>query len=284
MIKFFRNLLGGNSNEHRYLEKDISNLKNNITDSFSKIKDDISSQKKWIDHLYNSNNDLSKLQDNLKAHHDNHKSIHAKDIESINKDITHINSWISHLHSNQSKHEDNVMKLETSIRGAFNTYNKYLLDLYKIVHSLKEDKSSMKEDVETLIDVDRRPYEDKALINNAIDTVQTYANVDPISASEETDNPLIDDSYEVDKGPLMNMSENLTRSQKMILAHMMNTEQKLSYKDLSMLMTVSVSTIKNHICNMRNKGFPLQEYSDEGNIKRYYLAENMKQILVSKRF
>jgi hypothetical protein len=291
MIKFLRELFGGNSKDYSYLERDIDTLKGNIKDSFSRLKDDMGKQSKWIDHLYNTNQDLGKLHDTLKAHHDNHEKIHSKDVETINKDIGHINSWISHLHENQSKQEEDMRKLESSVRGAFNTYNKYLLDIYKIVHTLKEEQSKNHSHatqvsngaVETLIDVDRRQSEDKSVVPIKF----TNAEPEPMMEAEEEDS-MIDEIAPgmvttAEKGPLSNLSENLTRSQKMILAHMMNTEQKLSYKDLSMLMNVSVSTIKNHICNMRNKGFPLQEYNDEGNVKRYYLAENMKQIMLSKR-
>lgn len=245
MIDFLRQLFGGKKSHHELILREVDTIKNNVKDSFNNIKDDMKKHKTWIDYLYNSHTEINKLHDNLKAHHENHERIH-------NKDVDNINGWISHLHENQKKHEENIKKLENSLRNAFTLYNKYLIDLYKIVHTLKDEK---KEDVETLIDVDRR-----------------------------LDTSLPEPKEEKEEGPLLNMSKNLTRTQKAILAQLMNTEQKLSYKDIAMLMNISTSTVKNHICNMRNKGFPLVEYKDEGNIKRYYLPENMKKILVSKRF
>ena len=222
------------------------------------------------------------------------------------KDIDNINQWITHLHDNQKEQEQNLKKLEGSLRGAFGTYNKYLLDVYKMVHKLKHDlKEEVKEHsmraVETLIDVDKRQIssKDSELKENVVTNYATNNNSEIALAqvkTYESENDVFNqtkkslESYETietstnEDGPLVNISKKLTRGEKLILAHLTSSNQKLSYKDISMLMNLSVSTVKNHVCNIRNKGFPLMEYNDAGNIKRYYISDNMKKIVLATKF
>ncbi|MFP4190203.1 MAG: helix-turn-helix transcriptional regulator [Candidatus Woesearchaeota archaeon] len=74
----------------------------------------------------------------------------------------------------------------------------------------------------------------------------------------------------------------MTRSEKRVLAELCKTELKLSYKDLAVTLEVSPNTAKNHMCHIRNKGFPIKEYDDAKGVKRFYVPDNMKKILLSK--
>ncbi len=260
----FFNLILGNSNDNN-LEKDINQIKKNLKVSFKNLKSDINKQSSWIGYLYKLQEKLVHTQTNLKDKHHSLESIHTKDTQNLME-------WIKLLHETQKNQDQQIKKLEMSVKGAFNTYNKYMLDLYKVVQDVKDTSN-----------------EHAKLLSqgNFSSSMDSSKRLDVSSKSEAqviTIEKAVPQKETMREGPLLEMSKKVTRSEKMVLAILMNSDQKLSYKDISMLMGVSVSTIKSHMCNIRNKGFPLQEYNDGGNIKRYYLAENMKKILSSNNF
>ncbi|MFP4111967.1 MAG: helix-turn-helix transcriptional regulator [Candidatus Woesearchaeota archaeon] len=303
MVGFFKALLRNNSGQKStYVKRELSSIKKNIMSSFKRFKADMDKQSQWINHLHSSHKNLNSL-------HEGHKEIHAKDIE-------HLHSLISNLHTNHRHNEETLRRLEDSVRSSFQSYNKYLIDIYRIVHGLKEEmkdhyEKHEKEDakkVETLVSLDGGVNKHNHTINNGSNLITSgtyeagsanklaeqrisgsYVRETELSQEEpytslEISNIASDKAESSDKGPLMNMSDKLTRAEKKLIAHLIKSDQKLSYKDLSMLCNISVNTVKNHICNIKNKDFPLKEYSDDGNIKRYFVPENMKQILLSKRF
>jgi predicted transcriptional regulator len=287
------------------LEKDLKNLKKNIRNSFDNLKQDLSKQQNYINHLYSSHNNLNSLQENLKNHHSNHEKIHSKDIQNIN-------GWITHLHDNQNEQQKAVKNLEQNVQKTLNSYNKYLLDIYKVVHDLKYEVEKIPElsnKIESYKIQNITPksishnynnqnnftdngYNEHMNSENIIENledksmkrkeqnIKTIINKDQIDNFNHSNNNR--EINQVNTKTISELSEKLTKSEKLIIAHLTNTNQKLSYKDLSMLMDVSTSTIKSHICNIKNKGFPLKETNEIGSIKRYYISENMKEILLSK--
>jgi biotin operon repressor len=251
MIRLIKKFLGTDEDS---LEKDINSLKKNVKASFNNLKEDIKKQKDWINHLYKSHNTLSHMHHSIKSDHANHKNTHNKDIDNINK-------WITHLHKNQGDYDKAFRSLETSVRSAFNTYNKYLIDIYQVVHELKGDIKEHKEETKSV--------SKQTIIENN----NNHNNIQ-IEEKKHTENKK--------DFLLSDLSKKLTRSEKILIATLTNTDKKLSYKDLSVILNLSVSTIKNHVCSIKNKGFPLMEYNDDGNIKRHFISENMRKILLSK--
>lgn len=75
----------------------------------------------------------------------------------------------------------------------------------------------------------------------------------------------------------------LTAAEKEILTILMSTNQKLSYKDIAVNYERSISTVKNTICRLKNKGIQLQEQSSSDGMKRYFLEDNYKRILLSQK-
>ena len=275
VIKHLRKLFGGKGD---FVESgEINSLKSSIRNSFEFLKEDMKKQRLWINHLYALNNKLNQGHDELKNHHKNHDTVHSRDIDNLNK-------WISHLKDTQKNHDSDIRRLENSIKNAFGTYNKYMMDMYKVVHSLRADVNSITKKhqdydktFEEIKSIDRtRP---ELLSNESAPAISSALN-DPMVNQYEPKS-LEAQSGESETDMINKISENLTRSEKMLIVQLMDTDQKLSYKDLAVLTNSSTSTIKNHICNIKNKGFPIKEYKDENNSKRYYVEENLKNILLS---
>ena len=270
MIRHIRNLIRSRKDDS--LKRELSHVKENVIHSFSNIKKDIQEQKKWIDHLHSNHKQIDSLYSLLHDKHNHHQKIHARDVDNINR-------WISHL-SETSKKQDAALKdLEANISLAFDKYNKYLIDIYRVVVDMKSGNNTQNLDdhgrvygrLQTRLD-DQNRLESK----ENYDSVITPASADKVSkATKKKDT-------NDEKAPLEHYSNVLTRSEKNILAELCNTSHKLSYKDLAVMTGVSSNTVKNHICHIKNKGFPIQETNDRSGVKRYFVQNNIKKVLLSK--
>ena len=251
------------------VKKDLFSLKANILDSFDHIKKDMKEQKKWIDYLHNGHRELNGIHAILDEKQNKHQEIHSKDIDNIN-------NWINHLHETSKDQEKYMKDLERNISLAFEKYNKYLLDLYKL---MADNASKSKEN---LVDHGRPQTRLDAQITS--NNQESY-NGDMVSqdSTKTDDNKKLEVNItSSDTKSLSYYSNILTRSEKKILGELCNTNMKLSYKDLAIVLGVSPNTAKNHICHIKNKGFPIKESDDSKGIKRYYVPDNMKKVLLSK--
>ncbi|MFW6230654.1 MAG: hypothetical protein ACOC32_01375 [Nanoarchaeota archaeon] len=235
-------------------KKDLEKLKDNIAYSFSNMKGDIEEQKKWINYLHTNHKDLHASHQVLHGKHDHHQKIH-------HTDITNINRWIQHLHDTSRKQEEALQNLENNISQAFDKYNKYLVDLFRVVNDLSTTKQ------QTTIDVQTRP-------ETRLDAQESASHMQDYNSSM---------IFEDEKPPIEHYATILTRAEKNVLAELVNTSQKLSYKDIAMVSNLSANTVKNHVCHIKNKGFPIKELTDRNGIKRYFVPENIKKVLVTKR-
>lgn len=260
MIRHLRRIFSGQKAEDAR-RKELSELKENISQSFAKIKADNEEQKRWINHLHANHKDMHAKHSLLTEFHQNHERTHAKDVE-------HLNRWIQHLHDVQRKQEEDTKKLEDNISFAFEKYNTYLIDLFKTVHELKTAKETASADVTERLGMRLDVQERQDISSNIpFETVESEN-----TAQEET----------FTDTPVKHYANVLTHSEKKIIGELCKTTHKLSYNDLAMLTNLSSSTIKNHICHIKNKAFPLEEMNDANGIKRYYVPENIKNVLLSK--
>lgn len=256
MIRHIKRLFSKKKNE--VSQKELQDLKTNISASFAKIKSDNEEQKRWINYLHTNHKEMNSKHSLLSEYQQNHERTHTKDVE-------HLNRWITHLQDVQKKHETDTKKLEENISFAFEKYNTYLIDLFKTVHELKianETPSNAQERLEPRLDVTTGS--------------KVSSNIDVSSIDEQKT------TLEMTDSPVKHYANVLTRSEKKIIGELCNTKHKLSYKDLAMLTNLSSSTIKNHICHIKNKAFPIEELNDNNGIKRYYVPENIKNVLLSK--
>ncbi|MFW5852934.1 MAG: helix-turn-helix transcriptional regulator, partial [Nanoarchaeota archaeon] len=173
-----------------------------------------------------------------------------------------------------SKKQNELLRdLENNISLAFEKYNKYLIDLYRVVSEIKENKTTYVSRAQTSSDVYSRPetrLDDQKMIEERKNEEYIYRKEEKEEQNKES------------KPPLEHYSDILTRSEKNILGELCNTSQKLSYKDIAVMTGVSSNTVKNHICHIKAKGFPIQEINDGNGIKRYYVSDNIRKVLLSK--
>jgi biotin operon repressor/chaperonin cofactor prefoldin len=258
MIRHIKQLF---SRKKSVSKKELEYLKENIAYSFNTIRSDIEEQKKWINHLHSSHKDLHALSSVLDDKHKHHQRVHNKDIENLNK-------WVTHLHDSTKKQEDAMREMESNLSMAFEKYNQYLVDLYKIVMDLKTTNAQPSTDAHS------RP-ETRLDAQVSTQTAENYNQ--PIMSNQP-----LPESVDEELSPLEKYSKILTRSEKNIIAEMCNTSQKLSYKDLAMVTNLSSNTVKNHICHIKNKGFPIHEKNDRSGIKRYFVPDNIRNVLLAK--
>ena len=270
MIKHIKKLfMNNNTSAESHMKKDLTHFKDNVISSFSNLKKDMEYQRKWIEHLHSSHKQIDSLHSVLHDKHNHHQKVHARDIDNINK-------WISHLHDTSKRHESAIKELETNISLAFDNYNRYLIDVYKAVVDIKHKNNQNSDDhgrvygrTQTRLDDQKMSLEDKN--HNGVITKKVEALKGGQLSDERTEKPTLE-----------HYSEVLTRSEKNILAELCNTSQKLSYKDLAVMTGVSSNTVKNHICHIKNKGFPIKEQNDRNGIKRYFVQDSIKKVLLSK--
>ncbi len=82
---------------------------------------------------------------------------------------------------------------------------------------------------------------------------------------------------------LRQIADTLTTSERAILLILVSTDQKLSYKDIAVNYGRSPSTIKNIICHLKGKNIPLHEFAGSDGVKRYYLDDNFKKVLMAAK-
>ena len=263
--------LFGNKKDLR-VKKDLDSLKNKVMDSFSHLKTDMEEQKKWVEHLHSSHKELNNVHAMLDRKHEHHQEVHAKDIDNIN-------AWIDHLHDNIKDQDKYMKELERNVSNAFERYNKYLVDLYKIMADRLGQDENMAVHGRPSTRLDASTAREGANDKRHPAALENHEVVHAEEGREEGTGP---EKYEQATRPLSHYSDILTRSEKKVLAELCKTEMKLSYKDLAMVLGISPNTAKNHICHIRNKGFPIKEIDDSKGIKRYFVPDNTRKILLSK--
>ena len=273
VIRHIRKFLGI---ERKHIPiKELETIKESVTMSFSNMKNDIEEQKKWINYLYSNHKDLNASHTVLHDKHEHHRKLHGKDVDNLNK-------WVMHLHEISKKQESAMQDMEEHLSLTFEKYNKYLVDLYKVVAELKTNNE------EASVAAQSRPesrLDDQTQYKTSANTQLTELKNDDEAQDTNTQDYHSHSHYGSNNytdAPVEHYSKVLTRAEKKIIAEMCNNSQKLSYKDIALVSNLSANTVKNHVCHIRNKGFPVKEMTDRNGIKRYYVPDNVRNVLLSK--
>lgn len=167
---------------------------------------------------------------------------------SVKKDIDAVSKWIKHLDAN----------------------DKQLFDMFNL---LREDLSSIKEDLDSL-------REGLDLVSNSPKNRQVFKElpVFPKQTPDEEVQKIVQTAVQTDNiyGNLKGLSGN----ERLVVYTLMNSEMKLSYEDLALLLGKERSTIRGQINSIKQKSEDLiQEIVEKNGKKRVFVPEEIREKL-----
>jgi len=182
---------------------------------------------------------------------DNNKTLEVetkKGFSAVKKDMDVVGKWIKHLDKQDKR-------------------------LFELLDSLKNDLSSVEDDVEGLkeaFEMSQEVEKGKQLFKKlpVLDKQTAVGAVqEAVQTAVQTDN-----FYDILKG--------LTANERLIVFTLLNSEMKLSYEDLAMLLGKERATIRGQINAIKQKsGGVIEEYVEKNGKKRVYIPEEIKEKL-----
>jgi len=171
-----------------------------------------------------------------------------KGFEAVKKDINSVIGWIKHLDS-----EKNLQKKE--------------------VDEIKQDLSSIKEDIEGIKNI--------ISIINQLDNKQLFKTNKQVFNKQTIVYPVQTAVQTAVQTPKL---EQFSITERAIVWVLLNSDVKLSYDDLSVMLGKERSTIRGQINTIKQKSDGLINESIEKNgKKRVFINEDMKEILLKKQ-
>jgi predicted transcriptional regulator len=172
------------------------------------------------------------------------KSDFIKELEQLHKAHSALYAHMQQTTKTVSDVASDLHGFKTQVSHVVHAYNKHLSAIHGEIAKLKESK---------------------------------------IPKIEENDSILPISKQKSEPSTLKDLIVGLTTAERELLFIFIESSQKLTYKDLSVNYGRSPSTIKNMVLRLKSKGLPLIEVADADGVKRYYLEEHMKKLLVSKK-
>ncbi len=170
-----------------------------------------------------------------------------KGFEDVRKDINAVSGWIKHLDSEKNLHQT-------------------------AVQSLKEDLSSLREEVEGI----------KNILNfmNETKTNKLFKTPKQVFSKQTA---VYDVQTGVQTGVQTPNLDQFSVTERAILWVLLNTDMKLSYDDLAAMLGKERSTIRGHMNRIKQKGEKIIEEQVETNgKKRVFIPEEIKEKLLKK--
>jgi predicted transcriptional regulator len=171
-----------------------------------------------------------------------------KSFSGVKQDMDAVGKWIKHL-DNQDK------------------------QLFDVINSVKLELSSLKDEVESLregLDVITDSQKNKQLFEN-LPVLSKQTAVEDVEQSVQTP---------VQTADLYGFLKSLSANERLIIFTLLNSEMKLSYEDIALLLGKERSTIRGQINAIKQKSEGLIEESVEKNgKKRVFIPLEMKEKL-----
>ena len=164
----------------------------------------------------------------------------------VKKDIESAGKWIKHLDKQDKR-------------------------LFDIIFSLKQEISSIKDELGALregIDLSIEETKNKQLFKKlpVLDKQTAVGGVEvAVQTAVQTDN-------------FYGILKNLSANERLVIFTLLNSEMKLSYEDLAMLLGKERSTIRGQINSIKQKSVGLiEEISEKNGKKRVFIPEEIKK-------
>lgn len=170
-------------------------------------------------------------------------------------------------HKGHKDVQEGLDRLKGHLSTVFRQYNKHIINLHQKIATLHENERNMRKEIQ-------------ALVREELEKMRSDLSQRP--ALERAPARIEQKSEPKQVQPLRNIAQQLTPSQKQLLAILASTDQHLSYKDLAAEYGKSPATVKTLLCNFRRLGVPVLEDNRDG-MKRFYLDENFRRIILTKQ-
>lgn len=167
---------------------------------------------------------------------------------AVKKDIDSVGKWIKHL----------------------DMRNKQLFD---IVSTLKEDLSSIRDEVESLqegLEIATDQAKNKQVFKK-LPVLDKQTTVEAVQKAVQTG---------VQTGSFYETLKGLTSNERLLIFTLMNSEMKLSYEDLAMLLGKDKSTVRGQINAIKQKREELiEEIIEKNGKKRVFVPDHLREKL-----
>jgi len=208
--------------------------------------------------------------DKLSRMHPDPKVIdHARQVPKLHAEIGQIHDAHTSLFQSLTKQQDAIETLRRdmghmheNMSHVVSQYNKYFHSLFDEIKDLKAQIHSQNELI----------AQQKLVEMPQIEQIHTVSRIESESSQRK---------QHTGSSTLKQLADSLTTSERAILAILVSTDQKLSYKDISVSYGRSPSTIKNIICRLKSKKIPLFETAGSDGVKRYFLDDRFKATITS---
>ena len=169
----------------------------------------------------------------------------SKGFSSVKRDIDNVGKWIKHL-SKQDK------------------------QLFDLISVLKTDLSSIRDEVESLregLDLVSGEWKNKQLFKK-LPVLNKQTPVHGVQTAVQT---------AVQTGSLYEILGGLSANERLLTFTLMNSEMKLSYEDLALLLGKERSTVRGQINSIKQKSEGLiQEIIEKNGKKRVFVPEELR--------
>lgn len=171
-----------------------------------------------------------------------------KGFDSVKKDMDVVGKWIKHLNSQDKQ--------------AFNRLNEFGMEL----STIKTELGELKESIETINDsiANKQLFKKMPVLSKQ---TAVYGVQEGVQTAVQTA-----DFYEIFKG--------LSGNERVIIFTLMNSEMKLSYEDLALMLGKERSTIRGQINAIKQKseGF-IEEITEKNGKKRVFIPAEIREKL-----
>lgn len=182
---------------------------------------------------------------------------------NIRKDMDNFGKWVMHLENHRTKHHSKIEDLEKRI---------YLLE------KMLENVNYAKDFVQTPILFKHK--QTSVRLKQTSVGVQTgvYAVQTPVQTGIQTN---VGSNFDKNPLELEQLLRSLTVMERAVLWTLLNTDMKMSYNDLSILLGKDKSTLRGQINNIKRKSESLiSEFTEINGTKRFYVEESVKKMVI----
>ncbi len=143
--------------------------------------------------------------------------------------------------------------------------------LFDLINFIKDDLATIRDEVESL----REGVEE---INDAEETKQVFKKLPVLGKQTAVEDVQEAVQTAVQSGNIYDIFKKLSSNERALMLALMNTDMKLSYEDLALLMGKEKSTIRGQINSIKQKSEGLiEEIVEKSGKKRVFVPEEIKE-------